>query len=130
MLKTSVDYVQNHYRHQSSSQGILLAQSAGYRFHTIPLQLDMNIAWFCTDDYQSRISMYEKGLLYMFSIPSFYGKGIRYALLARYQFSNRLVIQAKYALTHYWDRNIIGTGYEQINDNQKGDLYLQMRWKF
>ena len=129
-LKTSVDYVHNHYRHQSSSQGILLAQSAGYRFHTIPLQLDMNIAWFCTDDYQSRISMYEKGLLYMFSIPSFYGKGIRYALLARYQFSNRLVIQAKYALTHYWDRNIIGTGYEQINDNQKGDLYLQMRWKF
>lgn len=129
-LKTNIDYVHNHYQNQSSSQGVLVAQSAGYQFKHFPLKLDINVAWFRTDNYQSRISLYEKGLLYMFSIPSFYGEGMRYALLARYQWNENLMIQAKYGLTHYWDRNTIGTALEQIYGNMKGDLYLQMRWKF
>lgn len=129
-LKTTVDYVNVHYRHYAPSQGIMVAQGAGYSFAKFPLRLDAHIAWFHTDDYSSRISMYEKGLLYSFSYPSFYGKGMRYALLARYEWGNHLVFQAKYALTQYFDREKIGTALEQIDGNVKSDLYLQIRCKF
>ena len=130
MLKTTVDIVHNGYREQEASQGILIGQSAGYKFQKLPLQLDAGFAWFQTDDYASRISMYEKGLLYSLNIPSFYGKGERYTFNARYELNKHLILQAKYALTHYRDREVISSGLEQIEGNMKSDLYLQLRLKF
>ena len=130
MLKTTVDAVYNAYQHQKASQGILVGQSLGYQFQKIPLQLDLSAAWFHTDDYSSRISLYEKGLLYGFHIPSFYGKGERYTLNGKFEWNQSIILQAKYALTHYRDRKIISSGMEQINGNMKSDLYLQLRLKF
>ena len=130
VLKTTVDAVYNTNKEQESSKGILIGQSVGYKFRKFPLQLDASMAWFKTDDYASRISMYEKGLLYMFSVPSFYGKGERYTLNAKYEWGKHVVLQAKYALTHYRDREVISSGLEQINGNKKSDLYLQIRLKF
>ena len=130
MLKTTIDVVRNAYQSQEPSHGILVGQSAGYKFKNFPLQLDISAAWFNTDDYASRISMYEKGLLYSFNIPSFYGKGERFTLNGRYEWNNRIILQAKYALTHYRDREIISSGLEQIQGSMKSDLYLQLRLKF
>ena len=130
MLKTTVDYVRNGHQNKEVSQGILLGQSIGYRFHKIPLQLDAGGAWFSTDDYASRISMYEKGLLYSFSIPSFYGKGERFTFNARYEWGKHIIFQAKYALTHYRDREVISSGLEEIKGSMKSDLYMQVRLKF
>ena len=130
MLKTTVDCVHNAYQHQKPSVGILAGQSMGYKFRKLPLQLDVNVAWFQTDDYASRISMYEKGLLYTFHIPSFYGKGERYSINARYELNKNMIFQTKYALTHYRDRDVIGSGLEQISGNMKSDLYVQLRLKF
>lgn len=130
MLKTTVDVVHHAYQGQEASNGVLIGQSIGYQFTKIPLKLDVSGAWFQTDDYASRISLYEKGLLYSFSIPSFYGKGERLAFNARYEFNQHLILQVKYGWTHYRDRESIGTGLEQIDGNVKSDLYLQLRCKF
>ena len=69
-------------------------------------------------------------MVFMFSVPSFYGRGIRISLLGRYQLDEHWVFQVKYGLTRYSDRETIGTSLEQINGNVKSDLYLQMRVKF
>lgn len=130
VLKTTVDMVHNAYQGKNSSKGFLIGQSVGYNFKNLPLQVDINGAWFHTDDYASRISMYEKSLLYAFSIPSFYGKGERLALNLRYELNEFLIFQAKYGWTHYRDRKVISSGLEQIEGNQKNDLYLQLRIKF
>ena len=130
MLKTTVDYIYNYYKRQKSSQGILIAQSIGYSLKNLPFKIDGTIAWFCTDDYSSRISLYEKSLLYMFSNSSLYGQGMRFSLLTRYELSKHLIFQIKYGLTYYSDRKTIGTAMEQINGNVKSDLYLQVRVKF
>ena len=130
MLKTTVDVVYNTFQQEKASKGILVGESIGYKFRKLPVQLDASVAWFHTDDYASRISMYEKSLLYTFHVPSFYGKGERYTLNVRYTWKNRLVLQAKYAYTHYRDRETIGSGLEQINGNRKNDLYFQIRLKF
>ena len=129
-LKTTVNYVRNAYQSQNPSQGILIDQQVGYKLDKIPLRLDAHIAWFHTDDYVSRISIYEKGLLYTFSIPSFYGKGERYAVNVHYEWNEHVIFQIKYAMTHYRDRKVIGSGLEQINGIRKSDLYMQLRWKF
>ncbi len=130
VLKTNIDVVYHVYQHQKASQGILVGQSLGYQFQKIPLQLDLSAAWFHTDDYSSRISLYEKGLLYGFHIPSFYGKGERYTLNGKFEWNQSIILQVKYALTHYRDRKIISSGMEQINGNMKSDLYMQLRLKF
>ena len=130
MLKTTVDMVYNTFQQEKASKGILVGESIGYKFKKLPVQLDGSVAWFHTDDYASRISMYEKSLLYTFHVPSFYGKGERYALNVRYTWKEMLVLQAKYAYTHYRDRETIGSGLEQINGNRKNDLYFQISLKF
>ena len=130
MLKTTVDVVYNTFQQEKASKGILVGESIGYKFRKLPVQLDASIAWFHTDDYASRISMYEKSLLYTFHVPSFYGKGERYTLNVRYAWKDQLVLQAKYVYTHYRDRETIGSGLEQINGNRKSDLYFQIRLKF
>ena len=130
VLKTSVDVVHNAYQQKEPSKGILVGQSVAYKFKTFPLQADINVAWFHTDDYASRITRYEKGLLYSFSMPSFYGKGERLALNLRYELNEHLIFQVKYACTHYRDREVISSGLEQIDGNLKNDLYLQFRLKF
>ena len=130
VLKTTVDVVHHAYRGQKASNGILIGQSISYQFKKLPLQLDASGAWFQTDDYASRISLYEKGLLYSFSIPSFYGKGERLAFNVRYELNKHLIFQGKYAWTHYRDREVISSGLEEIEGNTKNDLYLQLRWKF
>ena len=130
MLKTTVDVVYNTFQQEKASKGILVGESIGYKFKKLPVQLDASMAWFHTDDYASRISMYEKSLLYTFHVPSFYGKGERYTLNVRYAWKDQLILQAKYAYTHYRDRETIGSGLEQINGNRKNDLYFQIRLKF
>ena len=130
MLKTTVDYVRNGHQDKEVSQGILVGQSIGYQFRKIPFQMDAGGAWFSTDDYASRISMYEKGLLYSFNIPSFYGKGERFIFNVRYELNKHFIFQAKYAITHYGDRDVISSGLEEIEGNTKSDLYMQLRLKF
>lgn len=130
VLKTSLDMVHNAYSKQKPSLGFLVSQSIGYKHRKFPLQLNLNAAWFHTDDYASRISIYEKGLLYSFSFPSFYGSGIHLGMNVRYELNEHFIFQFKYAMTCYKNRQVIGTGLEQIDGNQKNDLYFQLRIKF
>ena len=128
--KTTADVVHNAYQHKDPSKGFLIKQSIGYKFPKLPLQLDASVAWFKTDDYASRITVYEKSLLYSFSMPSFYGEGERFSFNTRYELNKHIVLQGKYACTHYRDREVISSGLEQIEGNLKSDLYFQVQFKF
>lgn len=115
---------------ESTNSGYMIAQSMAYKQLNIPFQADFYAAWFHTDNYASRISSYEKNLLYSFYMPSFYGKGFRLAFTCRLDILNNLSLSAKLGFTHYTDRDIIGTGLEEIKGANKTDLYTQIRWKF
>ena len=130
VLKTTADVVHNAYQHKNPSKGFLIKQSIGYKLPKLPLQLDASVAWFKTDDYASRITVYEKSLLYSFSMPSFYGEGERFSFNTRYELNKHIVLQGKYACTHYRDREVISSGLEQIEGNLKSDLYFQVQFKF
>ncbi len=86
--------------------------------------------YFHTQDYNSRIYSYERGLRYNFSFPAFYGEGVRYCLIAAYKPLNSLQITAKAGTTDYFDRSSIGTALQQINHSSATDIQLQLSWRF
>ena len=128
-LKTIMEYNRIDYRYKEPSKGYLVSQNLGYSWRKTPLVFDATFSWFNTDDYASRISVYEKGLLYAFSIPSFYDKGYRFALNGRFEISKNIILQCKYAETNYLNKTEIGSGLEKIPHHSKRDVYIQIRWK-
>ncbi|MDH6534764.1 helix-hairpin-helix domain-containing protein [Parabacteroides sp. 52] len=131
LFKTSIDAVSfSEEKKDQPAKGIMLAQSAGWKSSSFPLQADIYIAWFHTDDSNSRISSYEKNILYAFYMPSFYGKGIRLAATFRWDITDRLTLFAKIGHTRYNDRDILGTDLEEIEGKEKTDFNGNLRWKF
>lgn len=130
ILRTSADGLIYEEGKGSSSLGWMVSQSAGWKPTALPLEIDFYMAFFHTDSYYSRISSYEKNILYAFNMPSFYGKGVRASLSFRWKLMKNLTLSAKLASTYYMDRNIIGTDLEEINGKSKTDLNVLLRWKF
>jgi hypothetical protein len=114
----------------SASRGLIISQNAGWNNTESPFQADIYAAYFNTDNYDSRIYSNEKNMLYSFSIPSFYGEGLRMTTVLRYNITNSLYVSVKAAWTHYYDRETTGSGTEEIEGRNKTDLYAQIRWKF
>ena len=112
----------------STSKGYMVMQSGGFK--TGRLTVDGNVAYFHTDSYDSRLYVYERGLLYNFSFPMFYGEGLHYALRVRYDFTRRLMFLAKASVTNHLDRSTIGSGLQRINRSSQTDVEMQVRWKF
>lgn len=129
LFRTSADAI--FYKKESGrSRGWMFAQSAGWKPLQLPFQADLYGAFFHTDDSDSRISSYEKNILYAFNMPSFYGIGGRLAFSFRWNISKQLTLSTKWGYTYYLNRNEIGTGPELINGHTKADLYALLRWKF
>lgn len=129
-FKTTVDYAQVDFVQQESDRGYMLTQNVSYRKAAFPLSVDLTAAYFHTDSYDSRLYVYEKGLLYAFSYPSFYYKGMRCALLLRYDIGKWLTFTAKYGHTRYFDRETIGSAQQEIKGHLKRDIQMQLRMKF
>lgn len=126
-IKTQADIVSTKYK--SSSFGLMISQNIGVNYRNI-LNANATFGYFNTDDYESRVYSYERGIRYSFVIPSYYGKGIRYALLVNSECLRNIGITAKVGTTKYFDRNKIGSSYQQINHSSATDLELQVKWKF
>ena len=108
-----------------NSQGVMISQEATWKYRW--LQVNANIGWFRTDDYDSRIYMYEKSVLYDNTTSMYDGKGIRYALMARAEIGKRMTLSAKMGVTNYFDRSIISSGLQQVDASSMTDLLLQLR---
>ena len=55
---------------------------------------------------------------------------MRYAINVRWDANSKLMFMAKLGTTHYFDRDKIGSSYQQINQNSQTDLEMQLRWRF
>lgn len=93
-------------------------------------RLSSRVALFDTEDFENRQFAYERDVLYFFSIPAYYGQGIRTYLLAQYKMSRKFTMWARVARTRYTDRNTIGTGLETIDGNIRTDVRLQLMYRF
>lgn len=112
----------------STSRGWMVMPSGGCKIWK--MQIDGNVAFFKTDTYDSRLYAYERGLLYEFTFPMFYGEGLHYALRLRCDLSPRFMLMAKASVTDYFDRSSIGQGLQRIDASSQADIEMQVRWKF
>ena len=108
----------------NSSRGVMVGQQA--RWHNQWLKVTGALAWFHSDDYDSRLYQYEPSTQYDFSFPAYYGHGIRYALMAQGDIGTHLSLATKLGVTNYFDRAIIGTGLQQVNHSSMTDLLIQL----
>ena len=125
-LKIQFDGISVSYKEKD--RGWMLSEQAIYTWRW--LQLSANVAYFHTDNYESRLYLYERSLLYDISSHIFYGKGVRYALMTRADINKHLMLMAKVGVTNYFDRSKISSGQQEINGSSLTDIDVQMRWKF
>ena len=132
--KTSMDFAVNREaslmenEKGTISRGYMLNENLGTTWRW--LRLSGRFSYFHTQDYSSRIYVYEPGLLYQMSFGSYYGEGIRYALVARSEISHHLLVIAKLGCTNYFDRNHISSGKQEIAGSRQMDLEVQVKWKW
>lgn len=128
-LKSRIEWTRFMYG-DDESNGLLLFQDIQFTFKKIPLKLYNRIAVFDADSYDARLYAYESDLLYVFSIPSYYNRGLRTYLMAKYEIGKNIDIWARWGLWSYDNVETISSGLEEINGSRKMDLKLQMKIRF
>ena len=92
---------------EANAWGRAFTQRFSYQHRWLTLHL--GISYYHTDNYASRVYLYENAPLYTYSMMQLYGEGFRYWLLARANISRHLMLSAKASDT---------------------GLDLQIKWKF
>ena len=128
VLKTRFEHV--YYKGQDMENGFLIFEDVQYSPVSFPINLSARLAYFNTESYNSRIYAYENDILYTFSIPAYFGQGIRTYLNLKYKISSKLECWLKFANTHWTDREVISSGYSEIQGSDKTELKFQLRLKF
>lgn len=126
-LKTQAD-IANTSSLKTRSFGWMLMQTGEYSFPKVDLYA--NICYFHTHDYDSRIYAYERGTLYNFSFPMYYGKGMHGSINMRTSVIKNVLIIGKLATTKYFDREKISSSYQEIDGSMMTDAEIQIKWKF
>lgn len=85
---------------------------------------------FFTDAYAAAVYAYEPQLLYRFQVPAFYYHGWRTALQVQWKVVKHVQVGLRYSLLHYFNRDHISSGPQQIDGPTQQDLSLQMRLTF
>lgn len=111
----------------ADDHGVMVSQTVGYQ--TDKLRLSGGIGYFHTDSNDSRVYLYESGSLYTFGVSQFSGRGMRGWFMVRWQPMSQLQLTAKIATTGYQDRDVIGSGLQQIDASGMTDIDLQVKWK-
>ncbi|MEG2592555.1 MAG: helix-hairpin-helix domain-containing protein [Bacteroides sp.] len=129
-LRTTLDGNRFQTKGKQPGYGYQATQAVSCRLPWFPLQATLQGSYFRTDDYDSRVYIAEKGLLYTFYTPSFQGEGLRFSVHLRYDINKHWMMIAKLGQTQYEDRQEIGSGYDLIPGNKKADMQMQLRLKF
>ena len=99
------------------SRGYSICQDIAYKPDGKPYSLTFRYALFDSDDYNSRISIYENDVLGAFSIPSLYGWGSRVYLLGKLKLFDAVSIYSK-------------IGFSFLTEESKADVKAEVVWKF
>ncbi len=92
--------------------------------------LSTRIVFFKTDNWDTRIYLYEKDVLYHFSVPAFYDEGARFYINYNRTIGKHIKIWLKYGRTIFENKSSISTGNNEIEGNLKTEIRGQILCKF
>lgn len=110
-----------------SETGYMLYQEIKYHSHALRTSFYARLAYFHTPSWDSRIYVYETDVLYYFSVPAYYGHGLRYYLMASIYVNRHLTLWIRLARTLYLDRDFVGSNLNRTDGPARTELKLQAR---
>ena len=124
-LKSRLEF--SFYSKQGSEKGVLVYQDFAFKPLKRSFAMNGRLAYFYTDGYNSRLYAYENDLLYSFSVPALYGKGIRTYFNLQQKLGSKFTLWLKFATTHQFaqknDRTI-------VDSSTKSEVKFQVRYQF
>ncbi|MDR0729669.1 MAG: helix-hairpin-helix domain-containing protein [Prevotellaceae bacterium] len=118
------------YRAADRENGLLLYHDIKYAFATWPLSASVRFAVFDTDSWNTRLYAYEDDMLYAFSVPAYYARGVRWYFNLCLKVVSRLAIWFRIAQTRFIYRAAISDGLTQIDQPHQTTLKMQISLKF
>ncbi|WP_256011541.1 helix-hairpin-helix domain-containing protein [Desertivirga xinjiangensis] len=129
-LRNRAEVISYQKAEQKREYGFLLFQDVIYKPLQSRVSANIRFAVFETESYNARIYANENDVLYSFSAPAHYNRGLRYYANLRYRVCKGIDMWFRYAKTSYSDLQEIGSGLERIAGNNKSDVKLQLRFQF
>ncbi|MDQ3393748.1 MAG: helix-hairpin-helix domain-containing protein [Bacteroidota bacterium] len=111
----------------TTTSGLAMVQDVN--IHYKKFTISSRVALFDTDDFQNRQYVYEKDVLYAFSIPAYNGLGTRTYIMVQYKANSHLQVWCRYSRTIFHDRFLIGSGLEEIEGNKRSDIKIQLMYR-
>lgn len=127
LLTTRAMYAHFGSENVDAQEGWLVAQTA--RYAKGPLQVTAGLAYFDVGGYYARLYLSESCLQYAWSIPMFYGKGLRSHVVVRWSINENISLAAKYGVTRYLDRDSVGSGAAETEGPARQTWFVQLRFK-
>ncbi len=106
--------------------GILAFHDITFKKFLKVLDARLRAAYFDTDSYNSAIWAMENNLLYAYSIPVFHYRGMRFVSNLRMRINAGTQLALRYAMTRYLNREVIGSGNDEILGSMRSDFFAQL----
>ncbi len=117
----------NFQQEQVKTTGIAVVQDVNLEFWK--MKLSTRYAVFETEDFNNRQYLYERNVLYAFSLPAYSGTGTRSYVLLQYTASKSFTFWVRYARFYYPNIDQISSGQTAIDGNRKSEIRLMLRYK-
>jgi hypothetical protein len=111
---------------ENITQGLMILQDVQYGQKK--WRLTGRAALFDAETFDNRLFAFENNVLWTFSLPSFFGQGMRYYFLGQYQFTPKLTAYFRFSKTSYTDRDVISSGLQRIDGPNQTDTALMLRY--
>ncbi len=114
---------------KGSNYGYHLSAETIFKTARGKFDASLRFAYFNAPLWDSRIYVYERDMLYNFSVPFYYGKGLRCYLNLHIIPVRRWNIWFRFAATRYLDRDKISEGTGLISGPLKSEAKIQLRFR-
>lgn len=129
-LRTRVEAINYQRGEGPLRHGLLIYQDLVSRPLRSVFEYTLRLALFDTDDYDTRVYAYENDLIGLFSIPPYYGRGMRWYAMVRATPLRRVDVWLRYGAWLYNGQDSYSSGLQEINGDVRSELKLQVRVMF
>lgn len=112
----------------TKTKGYAMLQDIAFRKGNATI--NARYALFDTDDFDNRQYVFENDVWLSFSMPAYYGIGVRRYVMIQYKFNRTYTVWLRYSNTRYLQREKIGSGADEIDGNRQNDIKFELRIKF
>lgn len=115
------------FKNQPKTNGFAILQDIDSNWKQ--LSITGRVAYFNTDDYDTRIYAYERDVLYAASFPFYMNQGWRKYFILQYPVSQKMDLWLRISRTNYNNQTKVGSDLDEILYPHKTDARLQVRYK-